>query len=145
MPRRTSSTRPPDEPLGAEHVADVLDEIAVFLELTGENPFRARAYTNAARELRSAEEPLAKLVAEDRLGELRGFGAGMIEKVKELVTTGQSPYYDDLRAKVPGGLLEMLRIPGLGAKRIQLVHLKLGIDSVGDLETACKENRVAAL
>lgn len=128
-----------------DQVAAVLSEIGVLLELKGENPFKCRAYANAARLLEGLTEPLEKLVAERRLGELKGIGEALQEKITTLVTTGRLPYYEELKASIPPGLVEMLEIPGLGPKRIKLLHEKLGVDSVEKLEAACRAGRVAAL
>lgn len=128
-----------------DQVAAVLAEIGVLLELKGENPFKCRAYANAARLLEGLTEPIEKLVAERRLGELKGIGEALQEKITTLVTTGRLPYYEELKASIPPGLVEMLEIPGLGPKRIKLLHDKLGVDSVEKLEAACRAGRVAAL
>ena len=110
-----------------EHVAEILSEIGTLLELKGENPFKTRAYSNGARTLESLTEPLDKLVAEKRLGEIKGFGEALQQKVTELVTTGKLKYYDDLKASIPPGLVAMLGIPGLGPKKVKAMHDKLGI------------------
>ncbi|HEX4141100.1 MAG TPA: DNA polymerase/3'-5' exonuclease PolX [Candidatus Methylacidiphilales bacterium] len=126
-------------------VTDVLEEIAVLLELKGENPFKARAYTNAARTLDTFEGDLGKLVAENRLGELAGIGDALQKKITELVTTGRLGYYEDLRASVPAGMLALMEIPSLGAKKINALHDKLGISSVAELEAACVAHKVRDL
>src|SRR5881628_45365 len=99
-----------------DRVAEILNQIGILLELKGENPFKTRAYANAARALESLAEPLEKLVAENRLGEIKGIGEALQKKITALVTTGKLPYYDELKASVPPGLVEMLQIPGLGPK-----------------------------
>lgn len=126
-------------------VAEVLLEIGTLLELKGENPFKTRAYQNAARVLENLSEPIDTIVAEERLGELKGFGAALQEKVTELVTTGRLKYYDDLKASIPPGLIRMLDIPGLGPKRIVLLRKKLKVESIEALEKACQEGKVAEL
>jgi DNA polymerase (family 10) len=128
-----------------EQVAEILVEIGVLLELKGENPFKTRAYMNAARALESLDEPLEKLVAENRLGEIKGIGDALQKKITELVTTGKMVYYEDLKASLPAGLLLLLEIPGLGPKKIKALHDKLGIASVEQLEQACKDGKVAEL
>jgi DNA polymerase (family X) len=128
-----------------DRVAEILLEIGVLLELKGENPFKTRAYQNAARTLEGLTEPLDKLVAEKRLGELKGFGEALQEKITTLVTTGRLPYYEDLKASTPPGLLEMLNLPGVGPKKVKVLNEKLGIETVEQLEAACKDGRVAAL
>jgi DNA polymerase (family 10) len=128
-----------------DKVAEILVEIGTLLELKGENPFKTRAYANAARTLESLGEPLATLVAEKRLGEIKGIGNALEQKITELVETGQSKYYDELKASIPPGLIEMLEISGLGPKKIQALNQKLGVDSVEKLEAACKKGKVAEL
>ena len=128
-----------------EQVAEKLVEIGVLLELKGENPFKTRAYQNAARALESLTEPLATVIAENRLGEIKGIGDGLLQKITTLVTTGHLPYYEELKASVPSGLLELLTIPGVGPKKIKALRDKLDISSVLDLEAACKAGRVATL
>ena len=128
-----------------ERVAEILVEIGTLLELKGENPFKTRAYLNGARIIEGLNEPLKKLVAEERLGELKGIGDALQQKITELVTTGKLKYYDDLKASVPAGLVAMLDIPGLGPKKIIALNKHLGVDSVEKLEAACKAGKVAEL
>ena len=120
--------------MNKEQVANVLVEIGVLLELKGENPFKTRAYVNAARTLEGLTEPLGKLVEEERLGDIKGIGDALQQKITELVTTGKLKYYDDLKASVPPGLVEMLGIPGVGPKKVKALHDKLGIESIEQLE-----------
>jgi len=128
-----------------EQVAEILVNIGTLLELKGENPFKIRAYLNAARSLETSNESLGRLIEENRLGEIKGIGEALQKKITELVQTGKLAYYEDLKASVPPGLLEMLDIPGLGPKKIKLLHDELGIESVEHLERACNEDKVAAL
>jgi len=128
-----------------EQVADILVQIGTLLELSGENPFKTRAYANAARTLEGLGEPLATLVAEKRLGEVKGIGAALEQKITELVETGRLKYYEELKASIPPGLIAMLEIPGLGPKKIQSLRKHLGVDSVEKLETACRAGKVAEL
>lgn len=126
-------------------VADILNEIGLLLELKGENPFKTRAYVNGARVLEGLNEPLDKIVAEKRLGELKGFGDALQQKVTELVATGRLNYYEELKASVPAGLIAMTELPGVGPKKVKALHDQLGIDSVEKLEAACQEGKVAEL
>lgn len=123
----------------------MLVEIGVFLELKGENPFKTRAYANASRALDSLNEPLEKIVAENRLGEIKGIGEGLQKKITELVTTGRLPYYEELKASLPPGLIAMLDIPGLGPRKVKALHDKLKITSLEQLEAACQAGKVADL
>ena len=128
-----------------DKVAEILLEIGVLLELKGENPFKTRAYAAAARTLDGLGEPLARLVAEKRLGEIKGIGAALEQKITELVETGRLTYYEELKASVPAGLIEMLDIPGLGPKKIRALHTKLEVDSIEKLVAACQAGKVAEL
>ena len=126
-------------------ITDILEEIAVLLELKGENPFKARAYTNGARALDNYEGDVAQLVRENRLGELPGLGDALQQKITELVTTGRLEYYEKLRASVPEGLLALRDIPALGPKKIKALYEKLGVTSVAELEAACLAHKVREL
>ncbi len=128
-----------------DQVAAILQEIAVLLELKGENPFKARAYLNAARTLENLTEPLETLLAEHRLGEVKGLGDALQKKIAELVSTGRLAYHDELKASLPAGLLDLLQIPGLGPKKVKALYEKLGLSSVDPLEQACRDGRVAEL
>jgi DNA polymerase (family 10) len=128
-----------------DQIAEVLVSVATLLELKGENPFKARAYTNAARALESMSEPLEKVVAENRLSEISGIGESIQKKITELVSTGKLAYYEELKAATPPGLVAMLDIPGVGPKKIKAIHDELGIETVEQLEAACKDGRVAKL
>jgi DNA polymerase (family 10) len=126
-------------------IADALLEIAVLLELQGENPFKVRAYQTGARALETMTDDLAVLIDENRLGEVKGIGEALVQKITELHQTGHLAFLDKQRAAVPRGLLEMLQVPGLGSKKVRLLHAKLGIDSIAALTQACTDGRVAVL
>ncbi len=128
-----------------DQVAEVLENIAVLLDLKGENPFKTRAYTNAARALASMNEPLANVISENRLGEVKGVGSSLQQKIIDLVQTGKLAYYDELKAATPPGLVAMLDIPGLGPKKIKVIYEQLKIETIDHLEAACKDGRVANL
>jgi DNA polymerase (family 10) len=131
--------------MNKDEVAEILVNIGTLLELKGENPFKTRAYQNAARTIETLSEPLDKLIAEDRLGEIKGIGAALQQKITTLVTTGRLPYYEELRASIPTGLVDMLEISGLGPKKLRALNKELGIENIEQLEQACKDGRVAAL
>lgn len=128
-----------------KEVAAILNEISTLLELKGENPFKSRAYAAGARAVEGLEEDLLSVIKENRLKEIKGIGEGLAQKITELVLTGHLPYYDELKKELPPGLQEMLRIPGLGPKKIKQLHDQLGISSIGELEYACNENRLLEL
>lgn len=137
--------RSPFLKMNKHEVAGILEEIGILLELKGENPFKARAYTHAARTIETLDVDLERLVREKRLGEIKGIGEALSEKITELVTKGRLPYYEDLKKSVPEGLLQMLTIPGLGPKKIQALYSKLKISNIQALEQACRENRLLKL
>jgi DNA polymerase (family 10) len=124
-------------------VAAILDEIGTLLELQGESPFRCNAYHNGARAIEQLEEDLATVVCEDRLASVPGIGTTLREKITTLVTTGSLPFYEEVRKKTPPGLLDILRIQGLGPKRVKLLYDQLGIDTLDKLAEACETGRVA--
>jgi len=126
-------------------VAVILEEIGTLLELQGENSFRCNAYHNAARAVQQLETSLADLVAAGKLGEVPGIGATLKEKITTLVTTGKLAFYEELRQKTPAGLFDLLRLPGVGPKKVKALFDQLGIDDLAKLETACEADQVAAL
>jgi DNA polymerase (family 10) len=126
-------------------VAEVLEEIGALLELRGENPFKSRAYTNAARAIRGLQEDIGELVKTRRLREIKGVGEAIQQKITELVTTGELKYHLELRAPYPPGFHEMMQVPGLGPKKLKVLWETLGIASLGELEYACRENRLREL
>lgn len=128
-----------------DRVIEILQEIAVLLELKGENPFKSRAYVSAARALESVTERIEDLIREGRLGQVKGVGEALQKKICELVSTGRLAYYEDLRASVPAGLFDLLQIPGLGPKKVKVLFDKLGCTSMEQLEALCRDGKVAVL
>jgi DNA polymerase (family X) len=127
-------------------IAEVLTEIGTLLELKGENPFKTRAYQSGARVLEGlAEEEIAQRVEAGTLDEVKGIGEALAQKISELHRTGRLEFHDKLRASMPEGLVEMLSIPGLGAKKVRALQDKLGVDSIAKLQEACVAGKVAAL
>ena len=126
-------------------IADALDELGTLLELQGANPFKVRAYRNGARVLRQFDGDFATLVRDGRLGELKGFGKALAEKVTALINDGRIELLERLRADTPTGMFELLELPGLGPKRLRALHAALGIASVGELEAACRDDRLTEL
>lgn len=128
-----------------DQIAEILVEIATLLELKGENPFKSRAYVNAARALENCTTPLEKIFVADGEERLKGIGDGIHVKICELVATGKLAYYEELKLSIPPGLVAMLSIPGLGPKKIKAMNDKLGIETLEQLEKACREGKVAEL
>jgi DNA polymerase (family 10) len=126
-------------------VASILDEIGSLLELTGGNPFETRAYQNGARAIGALEGDLDELVRDGSIARVPGLGKTLVARVTELVTTGHMAFYDQLLEEVPPGMREMLRIPGLGPKRIRQIHEALGVTTMDGLRAACENGEVARL
>ncbi|MBN2424454.1 MAG: hypothetical protein JXR46_03020 [Calditrichaceae bacterium] len=91
-------------------IIEILNNIAVLLELKGENPFKSRAYTNAARALEMANDDISDLIRSGKIQQVKGIGQAIALKLKTLVETGSLPYYEELKASVPSGLLDLLTI-----------------------------------
>jgi DNA polymerase (family X) len=128
-----------------DQVTEILTEIATLLELKGENPFKSRAYVNAARALDNAAAPLEKIFAPDSTERIKGIGDSLHEKISELLKTGKLAYYDELKASIPPGLVAMLSIPGLGPKKIKAMNDKLDLETLEQLEKACQDGKIAKL
>ena len=126
-------------------ISDVLERIGTMMEIKGENPFKVRAYFAGARTLQTMEDDLGEVIEEGRLGEIPGIGKALTEKIETLYATGELEFYDKLLASVPSGLLDLLDIPGLGGKKIKVLHEELAIDSIDSLTEACNEGKVAEL
>ena len=126
--------------------AHVLNRIAALLELGGENRFKVRAYEGAAAALREIDtDDLGPLVRSGAVAGLPGIGPATLGVVRELCETGESSYLERLRERVPEGLLELLRLPRLGAAKIHALHRELGVRSLDDLEEAARSGRLAEL
>ncbi|MBI3089859.1 MAG: DNA polymerase/3'-5' exonuclease PolX [Candidatus Tectomicrobia bacterium] len=128
-----------------KEITHVLQEIGTLLELQGENPFKSRAYVNAARALELLPDALPSLVERMKSHQVKGIGKALAEKITELAATGKLAYHEKLKASVPAGLLDILQVPGLGPKKTRLLWTQLGIESLGELEYACNENRLVVL
>jgi DNA polymerase (family X) len=131
--------------LNKQEIAITLEEIADLLDLTGENPFKVRAYRNAARALLNLEEDLKTVLAEHRLQEIEGIGASLAEKIATLAHTGRLPLHQKLKRTIPSGMVELLQIQGLGPKKIQVLYKKLKIKSAAALKRAAQQGKIAKL
>jgi DNA polymerase (family X) len=126
-------------------VADVLEQIAAFLELRGENPFRIRAFRTAARAIGSYGGDLRQGLEDGSLAAAKGVGPATLQIATELINTGRAGMLEELREQVPPGLVEMLAISGLGVAKIRQIHDVLGVESLPDLEAAATDGRLAKL
>src|SRR5438552_6011360 len=128
-----------------EEIAGELEQIATLLELKNENPFKIRAYTNAARAIETFGGNITNFQDEEALSKIPGIGKSIALKIKELATTGSLKYLEELSAEFPSGILELLLLPGLGAKKIKALHDKLQISSIEQLQKAYETGRVVVL
>jgi DNA polymerase (family X) len=128
-----------------EEIAGVLEQIATLLELKGENPFKIRAYTNAARAIETFGGNVANFQDEEAVEKIPGIGKSIALKIKELVTTGSLKYHRELSAEFPAGILELFSLPGLGPKKIKALYDKLQISSIEQLQKACENGGIAEL
>ncbi len=126
-------------------IAQVLDEMGTILEINGENPFRCRAYHNSAQTLMTLPSDLSEMIADGSLAEVPGIGETMHAKIVQLATTGQLPAYDKLRKATPPGILALLRVPGLGPKKIKVLQETLKLKSMADLRAAAEAGQIAKL
>jgi DNA polymerase (family 10) len=127
-------------------IADFFTKIADLLEIQGDNPFRIRSYRNAARILGDMAGSLAEMVKNGRdLEEIPGIGSGISKKIVEIVTTGNLKFLDEQRAKVPSRLPELLKVEGLGPKKVKLLYEKLGVDSLDKLEQLAEAGKIRDL
>ncbi len=126
-------------------VTAILEEVGNLLELSGGNPFETRAYQNAARTLGAQEGDIEEMVRDRSIERVPGLGKTLVARITELVTTGHMALYDELQDQVPPGLRQMLRIPGLGPKRIRQIHDALAISTVEELKNAAETGQLATL
>jgi DNA polymerase (family 10) len=126
-------------------VAQILDEIGTLLEIQGENPFRCNAYHNGARAVENLPGSLEDLITQGKLDEVDGIGATLRDKITTLVTTEHLPFYEELRARTPPGLIQMLRLPSMGPKKVKALYEQLGLDTLDKLKAACEAGTVAQL
>ncbi|MFQ5949552.1 MAG: DNA polymerase/3'-5' exonuclease PolX [Nitrospiria bacterium] len=128
-----------------EHLIVLFEESAMLMELKGESPFRCQAYAKAARVLAQFEGDLHEAVRNRSLMDYKGIGKAIFEKISEAVTTGRLSVYEALKAETPPGLIEMLKIKGLGPRKLRTIYQALGVKDLIELEYACVENRLVGL
>jgi DNA polymerase (family 10) len=126
-------------------IIQALEEMSVLLELQGENVFKVRAFSNAARVLQGLSQDFGKMIENKELTDIKGIGKGIADVIMEIVDQGKSSELETMKKEIPAGLLEMMKIPGMGPKKIRAVWTKLHITTIGELEYACKENRLIDL
>jgi DNA polymerase (family 10) len=133
-------------PVHNADIAAVFEEIADLLEIKGENPFRIRAYRNAARQMEAMGTPAAEMVARNEdLTELPGIGEDLAAKIREIVETGKCRALEKLRKQLPPTVATLLKVPGLGPKRVRTLHQELKIDTLAQLKRAARDGAIRAL
>ncbi|MDH4265881.1 MAG: DNA polymerase/3'-5' exonuclease PolX [Deltaproteobacteria bacterium] len=127
-------------------IADIFTAIADILDIEGENPFRVRSYRNAARTIEDLSQSLESMIKTGmNLEEIPGIGKSIREKIEEIISTGKCHFLEELRAQVPAGLTELLKLEGLGPKKVKALQDQLGVDSVDRLEKAAQAGRLRNL
>ena len=129
----------------AREIADFLEEYCTLLELSGADSFRLRAYTNAVRIFENLDADLADIIERDALTEIKGVGKSVAALVGEYARTDSAAAYEKLKSEVPQGLLDMLRVPGLGPRKITAIRSELQIEDLEALEQACRDGRLDQL
>lgn len=130
--------------MNKHEVAAILEEIGVLLDLQGANPFRVRAYHNAARTIENLDD-LEDFAKNHPLDSLPGIGKDLAEKITLLLQTGTLPYYEELKKSLPEGLMELLQVGGLGAKKVKMLFDKLGISNIDQLSKALEKGKISEL
>ena len=125
-------------------IADQFSLLAKLMDIHGENSFKAKSYAAAAFNIEKITEPLASM-SEEKLFAQKGIGESAGKKITEIIQTGELKALKDILAKTPEGVLEMMNIKGLGPKKINTIWKEFGIDTINELEAACREHRVAAI
>ena len=131
--------------ISRDDIAAVLDEIALLLEIKGENPFKTRAYRNGAETVRNFDGDIVAKAKENDLDGIKGIGKALQEKLHELASTGKLVFHENLRGEFPEGLFDLFGIQGLGPKKVRALYDKLGIDSIDSLKKACTDGSIAEL
>ena len=126
-------------------ISDVLDEMGTLLELKGENPFKCRAFHNAARVLGGITEDLKTLVENGEIRKVKGIGESIAKVISDLVIKGKSPDHEDLKKGFPPGIFDMMKIQGMGPKKVAFLFKKMKIKSIDELEKACKAGKLEKL
>ena len=128
-----------------KEIINLLDAIADLMAFKGENPFKVNAFRNGANVIRKLDTPLEQLIKDKSLDNIKGIGKSLQSVIYEYAETGNSKVYEELKKEAPEGIKDLLKVRGLGSKKIKILYTELGITNLGELEYACKENRLALL
>jgi DNA polymerase (family 10) len=145
MPRSSSAQQPDADGLSNAELAATFRDIADMLDVLDEVPYKAVAYRRAADTIERYPSALTPLITSGRMPKLTGVGPAIGARLTELATTGRLEYHDTLRAQVPPGLSEVLRVPGIGPRTARQLHLELGIGSLDDLREAAEAGRIQSV
>ncbi|MEM8486114.1 MAG: PHP domain-containing protein [Bacteroidota bacterium] len=126
-------------------IGKILKNTAAMIDLTGGNPYRSRAMANAARNIERAEETVVQLAEAGNLKSIRGIGDGLADQINEIIATGTFQAREDLIGAIPAGLMEILRIKGLGAKKVRTLWQKLGVTTIKELEEMATTGQLATV
>jgi DNA polymerase (family 10) len=128
-----------------KEIIGLLENIADLLEYNNENPFKVNAFRSGANSIKRYESELDEIIKSKSLDKIKGIGKGLQAVIYEFYDTGTSKAYEELLKSAPEGINELLKIRGLGPKKIKILYTELGISNIGELEYACKENRLSLL
>lgn len=128
-----------------QSIAAMFNDIADMLEIKGESVFRITAYRRAARALDGLTEDIESLATRGELTDIPGVGTSIAEKISEFLKTGTCAYYEELRAELPAGITTLMTVPEVGPKTAMLLHQRLGISSIEELESAAKTGKIRTL
>jgi DNA polymerase (family 10) len=126
-------------------IIKILDNIAILLEIKGENPFKSRAYSNAAEIIRENQVDIFNEVQEGTLGNIKGFGEALVKKLTEYAETGKISYYDKLITEIPESLVDITKINSMGPRKTKLVYEQLGVKNINQLENVCIDGTLSKL
>ena len=124
---------------------EILQNISILLEIKGENPFKSNAYSNAAQVIINQYIDVEKAVKEDTLKNIKGFGKALQSKITEYVETGKMSYYEKLINEIPESILDIVKLPGLGPKKVKVMYNELNITNINELKSACEKNEISSL
>lgn len=128
-----------------EKLIRILKEIALLLEIKGENPFKARAYSNAAAIIETQNIDIEKAVREGVIGEIKGFGKALEEKITDFVENGEMKFYEKLKEEIPIGLITITKLPGIGPKKAGMLFRNYGVRGIDELDEMCKTGDLAKI
>ena len=128
-----------------EKIVTILNQIALILEIKGENAFKIRAYKNGSEIIENYGDDIIQITKDGKLGELKGIGKALASKIEEIVETGKLTYLDELKLEFPDTFFDLFEISNLGPKKIKKLYDNLQIDSIDKLEAYCKNNEISKI